>query len=273
MFQATRNRTTVGTAFNILELIYHSAVRNIRKSHRNAVVGLLMNILQSVLFIAAFYAMFSLMGLRKSAVRGDFMLYIMSGIFLFMTHTKAMGAVFAAEGSTSAIMQHAPLNTVITTTAAAVSALYLQILSMLTILFAYHVLIERVYIDRPIPALGMVIMAWGSGVAIGLIFLAVKPWAPGFARIVQMVYSRANMITSGKMFLANTMPSYLLAMFSWNPLFHCIDQLRGFVFLNYNPHNSSLLYPVLVSTGLVVLGMMAEFFTRRRVSTSWDAAR
>jgi hypothetical protein len=42
--------------------------------------------------------MFIIMGLRGAAIRGDFLVYIMSGIFLFMTHTKTMQGVFASEG-------------------------------------------------------------------------------------------------------------------------------------------------------------------------------
>jgi ABC-type polysaccharide/polyol phosphate export permease len=51
------------------------------------------------------------------------------------------------------------------------------------------------------------------------------------------------MIASGKMFVANTLPPAMLAMFDWNPLFHIIDQCRGFVFNNYFPRNSNWEYP------------------------------
>lgn len=41
------------------------------------------------------------------------------------------------------------------------------------------------------------------------------------------------MIASGKMFVANTLPNFMLAMFDWNPLLYTIDQARGFAFINY----------------------------------------
>jgi ABC-type polysaccharide/polyol phosphate export permease len=81
------------------------------------------------------------------------------------------------------------------------------------------------------------------------------------------------MIASGKMFLANTLPSFMLAMFDWNPLFHSIDQARGYVFINYNPHYSSWEYAVWVGVVLVMLGLMGDFYTRRRASISWNARR
>jgi ABC-type polysaccharide/polyol phosphate export permease len=103
--------------------------------------------------------------------------------------------------------------------------------------------------------------------------MAFKPWAPDVVTIVQLVYVRANMIASGKMFVANTLPGFMLAMFDWNPLFHIIDQTRGFVFVNYVPHYSNWQYPLYATLFLIMLGMMGEFFTRKRASISWDARR
>ncbi|MGB0798261.1 MAG: ABC transporter permease, partial [Planktomarina sp.] len=78
---------------------------------------------------------------------------------------------------------------------------------------------------------------------------------------------------SGKMFVANTLPSFMLNMFDWNPLFHCIDQARGFIFINYNPHHSSITYPLIVGSILIVIGLMGEFYTRKHASESWSARR
>ncbi|MGR3661729.1 MAG: ABC transporter permease [Paracoccaceae bacterium] len=273
MLQRQVNIGHAGSAFSILALIYHSTVRQIRKSHGNALVGLLMNILQSAIFVMVFYFMFSILGLRGAAVRGNFMLYIMTGIFLFITHSKAMGAVVGSDGPASPMMLHAPMNTVISITSAALGALYMQILSAAVILAAYYSLAEPFVIDRPVGAFAMFLVAWASGVGVGMVFLAAKPWFPGLISVLTPLYARANMIASGKMFLANTLPPTMLALFDWNPLFHCIDQARGFVFINYTPHNSSISYPIYVTIALIMIGLMGEFFTRRHISASWSAGR
>jgi ABC-type polysaccharide/polyol phosphate export permease len=67
----------------MMEVIFHAAVRSIRKSHGNAVIGLLMAIIQSLVMVGVMVFMFTIMGARGSAVRGDFVLYIMSGVFNF----------------------------------------------------------------------------------------------------------------------------------------------------------------------------------------------
>lgn len=273
MFHYARRQTKAAATFSLLELIYHATVRHLRKGHGNAILGLISNIMQTMILVVVFYLMYSVLGLRGSAIRGDFLLYIMSGIFLFMTHSKAMAAVVGAEGPTSAMMQHAPMNTVVSIVSSALSALYIQILSVVVILFFYHVGFNRITIYDPIGCIAMILLAWFSGVAIGMVFFALKPWFPGLAGIVSTIYSRANMIASGKMFVANMMPGYILAWFSWNPLFHTIDQARGFVFINYNPHFSNTTYPVILSVALLVIGLMGESYTRKHASISWNAKR
>ncbi|MEM9709958.1 MAG: ABC transporter permease [Pseudomonadota bacterium] len=255
------------------ELIFHNTVRSLRKTHENAFVGLLLTMIQSIIMVVAFVLFFWVLGLRGAALRGDFMLYIMSGIFLFMTHTKAMSAVVGSEGPASPMMQHLPMNTSVAIVSAALGALYNQVISMLVILYIYHVAIARIEIHDPVGAFSMFMLAWFSGIAVGLVFLAIKPWFPSVATLGSTIYARANMIASGKMFVANTLPPTMLVFFEWNPLFHAIDQARGFTFINYFPRNTSIEYPIYLSLGLIMIGLMGEFYTRRNASLSWSARR
>ena len=273
MFQQTRPRSPLQSAFIIGELIYHATVRKVRSTHNNAFLALLVNMVQAVVLVATFYVMFSILGLRGAKLRGDFLLYVMSGIFLYITHVKTVGAVAGSETSVSPMMQHAPMNTIISIASGALSTLYIQALSLFTILFIYHVVFTPFKIDQPVLAFAMFLLAWITGCAVGLVILAIKPWFPTFMSVFTMVYQRANMIASGKMFVANALPPMMLKMFDWNPLFHAIDQCRGFVFENYFPRNSSIEYPVIIGIVLIMLGLMGEFYTRQHVSSSWGARR
>jgi ABC-type polysaccharide/polyol phosphate export permease len=267
MFETRQSQSTFSSTMATLELIYHSTVREVRKGHRNAIAGLLMSMVQTVVMIAAFYFMFALVGVRNSPINdADYLVYLMSGIFLFMVHSKTMGAVAKADGPASAMMQHAPLTTFVAIASAALAALYLQLLSLFTLLFLYHAIWSPVVIDDPVGAMAMLLLAWFSGIAI-------RPWSGEASTILTSVWSRANMVASGKMFLANNMPTHILVFFWWNPLFHIIDQARGAIFINYSPHYSDWRYALWVSLGLFVIGLMAENFTRRRASASWGAAR
>jgi ABC-type polysaccharide/polyol phosphate export permease len=271
MFRPQTTRPTrLKSGFEFLELIYHATIRNLRKSHGNAVYGMVMNVVQAALILVIFIVMFSILGLKGTAVRGDFVLYVMSGVFMFLTHTKALGAVSGADGPTSPMMMHAPMNPIISITAAALAALYQQVFAAAVILLFYHTLWTPITIHEPAGMLGMMLLSWFSGAAIGMIFLAAKPWQPELVGILSTIYQRANMIASGKMFVANAAPASIRAMFDWNPLFHTIDQARGFTFLNYNPRYTSIDYPIYVALVCIMIGLMGEFYTRKHASLSWQ---
>ena len=140
-------------------------------------------------------------------------------------------------------------------------------------LFGYHALWTPISIDQPVGVAMMYLLSWSSGIGIGLIFKAATPWAPDFFTVATTAFTRANFVFSGKMFVANMTPMSVLKVFMWNPLFHCIDQTRGFMFLNYEPRYTSALYPVVTTFVLIVIGLMAERYTEKHISASWNAKR
>ena len=271
MFETNRKRTRLQVAWAMTELTYHSMVRAIRGGSNNAVVGLLMNMLTAVMLVIIFYVMNSLLGLRDGMIRGNYIVFLFTGIFLFLTHVGAVGAVMGAPSSVSAMMLHAPMNTTVAIISSALASLFKQLFSAIVVLFVYHVAFEPIEIFKPLPTLGAFILGWFTGCCVGMFFLALKPWIPKLIGVISQVYTRANMIASGKMFLANMLPGYMLRMFDWNPLFHCIDQTRGFAFLNYNPRYSNLEYPITIGLILLVIGLLGEFYARKKQSISWSA--
>ena len=266
MFQTRRTKSTAQSLFQNLELIYSVTVRNVRGSHKNAVIGMLISIMQSLILVAVFILMFIVIGIRSSPIRGDFLLYIMSGIFLYRTHIQSVSAMKGAGNALAPMMLYAPMNPIVSMVAAALAILYEQFLAIVIVLTVYHCGFNPITIDNLIGAMGMFLLAWFSGICVGVLFLALTPWMPQVMSIVQRFYIRINMIASGKMFLVNSLPASMIAMFDWNPLFHIIDQNKGYVFLHYNPHFTNGMYPLYVSCVLLVLGMMGVFYTRLNAS-------
>jgi len=272
-FKADVKRTKTRTAWSMLELVFHGAVHNVRKTHTSAVMSLVINLFQTTMLIAGFYLMFTFAGARGNAIRGDYILFLMSGIFMFMVHVKTLSSVMKADGPTSAMMKHAPMNTLIAIGAAAVGTLYIQVFTAAIVLYIYHALFAPLTFDQPVGMMGMLLLAWGTGISIGLMLRAAMPWQPRVVGTIAQLYSRLNMIASGKMFVANAMPTAILKFFDWNPLFHVIDQGRGYIFLNYAPRYSSIEYPVYVMLACLTLGLIGEYYTGKRVSLSWSMGK
>ena len=263
----------IQAAGTTLALIYHQTVYNLRTDHRNAIIGLLLTILQTVAFMVVFLLIYLILGVRQSPIRGDFMMYIMSGIFLFMTHVKTVGAVAGSHSVTNSLVKHEPLTPAVLIAAGSLTALYRQTISCAAILAIYHVAISPVSIDDPIGCLAMYMMAWFSGACVGLVFLGIRPWAPKVAPLLTTVYQRVNMFASGKMFVANMLPGFMLPWFAWNPLFHIIDQMRGDLFINYTPRKTDPLYALWFSLAALMVGLLINFTTRKYESLSWTAAQ
>lgn len=273
MFHYKRNQTLLGGAFTTAELVFHAVVRNVRAQHSNAVLAIVINIIQVVLLATVFYLIMSFMGARVAKIRGEFILYILSGIFLFMTHIKSVGAIAGVGAGNNPMMLHSPMNMMVVLLATAFGTFYTQLVSILVILFIYSVAVSPLEIQEPGGAFAMLALAWFTGCSVGMVLLALKPWFPRLASILTNIWRRLNMVFSGKMFVGNTLGGAALAAFAWNPLFHVIDQCRGFVFRNYYPRNSSWEYALWVAIILLMIGLLGEFYTRKQVSKSWDARR
>lgn len=259
MYYFKRNQTLLGGAFTTAELIFHAVVRSVRSKHSNAVLAILINILQVLALVAVFYTIMSLMGPRIARIRGEFILYLLSGVFLFVTHIRSVSSVAGVSTGGNPMMLHSPMNMMVMLLATAFGALYTQMVTIIIILFLYNVAVSPIEIQDPGGAFGMLILAWFTGCSVGVVFMALKPWFPTVSTILSNIYRRLNMIFSGKMFLANALGGATLAMFAWNPLFHIIDQCRGFVFRNYFPRNTSWEYALWVGVALLLIGLLGIF--------------
>lgn len=270
MFRAAaRPRNGFTATLELCELIYHCAVRQARGPSSNALAGLAMNVLQVIIMILALYWSMTLLGVSRTALRGDFVVFLMSGVLSYSTYQKTMAAVFRADGPTSPMMLHAQMNTAVAIASSALGALYLQVLVSVVVLFGYHVAFRPVEIADPVFATAMLLLSWVLGLGSGMVLLAIRPWMPKAAPLLLTILTRVNFFASGKMMVGNTLSFSLLHLFYWNPLFHVIDQMRGAVFPNYFPRNSSVGFALWWAFALIVIGLMGEFYARRNASASW----
>ena len=271
MFERRKTRGLTGAAFVTLALIFHQTVYNLRTSSRNPLAGLALIVAQNLMLVGFILGIYYLIGLRTSPIRGDFLLFLMSGIFIYMTHVKAVGSVATSYSLAKGLVKHEPLNAAIMIAASALAALYQQTLGCAVILLFYYLAFEQFTIYNWQGVAVIFILAWFSGCCIGVVFLGITPWAPKLAGFITTAYSRVNMFASGKMVVANSIPGFILPWFAWNPLFHLIDQGRGFMFINYSPRATNLTYPLWFSLGAVMLGLLINFSTRKYESASWGA--
>ena len=81
-----RNLAALGYAgYQLFDAVFHGSVRSVRKKHRLPVVSLLIVIAQAVIFTIGFIMLFQVLGATGSALRGDFVIFIICGNFNSIT--------------------------------------------------------------------------------------------------------------------------------------------------------------------------------------------
>lgn len=271
MFTTQNNDSKLYGIFRFFELLYHGTVREVRKQHRSPIAGLISDIVQSAIYVLFFLMLTRVMGMRQPAIRGNEILYIMTGVFLFLVHIRAIGAVMGTKGPLNPMNLHRSMNSVLNILSASLAAVYIQIIAFIILMFASNVLVERVTVYDPKGFAFAFFVAWIAGVAIGNLMLSLSVFFPKIMKIASQTFQRVNMIFSGKFFLAGTVPGYMFALFSWNPLFHVIDYCRGAAFINYSATRTNINYALWVTFALFVLSFMLDHWARKYASESWKA--
>jgi len=242
MFEVNQKKSKLYSAFRFGELLYHGIVREVRKKYRSPIVGLVTEIVQSILYVAFFLLFTKIMGNHRSPIRGNEVVYILTGVFLFMVHIRAISAVMATKGPLNPMNLHTSVNSLLTILSASIATIYTQILAFFVVLFATNVFLERVEIFNPKGFAFAFFASWIAGIAIGNLMLSLSVFLPNLMKVVSQVFQRINMIFSGKFFVPNMIAPNIFWLFTWNPLFHVIDYSRDAAFINYTATRTSISY-------------------------------
>ena len=248
-----RPRHIIASLCDSLDIVTQAAIRDVVRSGPGLTRAIAQSVVQTVLLVGSFFVMSGALGLSGPAIRGDLLIYLMTGVFLFNLHARTIMAVLASEGSTSEIRMYraSPL---LMTIGSAIGALYVQIITALLLLFAYHVFWKAIDLRPLMNGLTLLGILWIGSIGAGQVLLAVKKLAPRLAMSLAQAWTRVAMLTSGSMFVANALPAKFIPLVSWNPLFHVIDQMRGAVFVNYSCQVSSPTTPAIAALCAIIAG-------------------
>lgn len=261
MQQYNRNNTLSQAALSFLDLLYVSVVREFRVTNGGAIMSFFSALATPLLLFGMFYVMYEVIG-RSVIVRGDFLLFVMTGIMMYLMHIRAVTTLKGAMHSVKGMIFYAKASIILSIISSALYQLYLNVIAIIIIMGTSYLIRGHLEIYNPSGLLLPFFMGWASGLAVGMMFMAVKPLAPILIPRLFQLYRRLQMFSSGKMLLGNMIPASMLPFFQWNPLFHSIDQARGEAFINYIPRNSNMTYPIYFTIAVFVLGLLIEFAVR-----------
>lgn len=248
-----------------ITLVYSLVVRDLRTEHKNAALGILISVAQPIVAGLVFYVFITMMGGGLSKIRGDNLTFIVMGFVVFFMHIRTVGAVAGALRED--MLNHQRLSPFLLVSVKAISSGYKIILALI-IMIALNYLLRDVYeMQNLLHFMGVIFWCWIGGIAIGILFLAAIRYFT-WGGLLHTTYTRIMFFTSGKFFIANTLPGFIRPLMDWNPLFHLLDQSRDAAFVNYTARTTSMEYPIVVYLVILVLAMLIEHYVRTNYSQS-----
>lgn len=248
-----------------MELVYSLVVRELRSEHKNAALGILLNIGPMMVMGLVFYFIITMLGGGMAKIRGDHMTFILIGFAVFFGHIQTVTAV---SGSVNAgMLNHKRMSLFLMICVKSLSVLYKNIMSFGTLLAMNLLLRDVWHMENPRLFILAFVWSWVGGVAVGVLILAAQRYF-SWGSMLKTVYTRVMFFTSGKLFVANTLPGIIRPYMDWNPLYHLLDQARSAAFLNYTAHTTSMAYPITVICVLVVMAALIENYVRVNFSAS-----
>ncbi|MEM9232444.1 MAG: ABC transporter permease, partial [Pseudomonadota bacterium] len=187
------------------------------------------------------------------------------GFILFFVHVRTVSAVAGALRQD--MMNHQRLSPFLMICVKALGSLYKNAFALIIMLIANYLLRDVYEMQDAFHFAAVFFWCWFSAIGVGIIFLAMNRYF-SWGSVLQTTYIRIMFFTSGKFFVANSLPGFIRPYMDWNPIFHLLDQGRDAAFLNYTARTTSMEYAILVSLGLLVLGYLIENYVRVNYSAS-----
>lgn len=249
-----------------MTLVYSLVVRDLRTEHKNAALGILIQIGQPLVAGLIFYFFITLVGGKGSGqVRGDYMTFVLLGFIIFFMHIRTVMVV--SNALREDMLYHQRLSPFLLVSVKALSSAYKMVLALLALLLMNYLLRDVYEMHDPLHFMHVMFWCWLGGVAVGILFMAAiryLTWGP----LLMTAYVRVMFFTSGKFFVANGMPGFMRPYMDWNPLFHLLDQGRDAAFVHYTARTTTMEYAIAVFLTILVLAMLIENYVRRTYSQS-----
>lgn len=132
-------------------------------------------------------------------------------------------------------------------------------LLMASILFVLNVPIAPDDVVQASCAFGAtLLLGFGIGTLNGVIVLKLPGWSIAYLLISIVMY-----VTSGVVFLPESMPEQAKWYLSWNPLLHCIEWIRQSFFSAYTSTILDKTYVFGIGIGCLFIGLLAERLLRQ----------
>lgn len=253
-----------GQAIAVQSQVVHALIlRETRTRFGTHQLGFLWAFIEPVLFILTFLTLFMLT--ERSAPAGMSIFgFMVTGVIPYFLFREASSRVALAVSSNKGLLfypQVRPLDLVVARTILEFATYFL----VLCILMGGEALwVGRLELEDPLSVITGLTLAGGLGAAFGAILGSLSIYFPALERLNGALL-RPFFWLSGVFFTANDVPLALLEYIKWNPVLHCVEQVRDGWFYSYESNHLEVAYPLSWVLGLSLFALLFERATRTRI--------
>jgi capsular polysaccharide transport system permease protein len=247
-----------------LNVVFSLALRETRARFGGSRLGFLWAFAEPLLWILSLYAVFSLA--ERDSPRGMTLFpFLTTGLVTYQIFSKITDQVAEAINANRALLFYPQVRPLDTTFARALleSVTFISVFAVL--MFGEAAISGRgLQVHDPLAVILGLLLTTLLGYSLGLVFCMAQVAKETFKRL-RGPLMRPMFWISGIFFTANSLPLHVRNTMLVNPLFHCIEIVRGGWFGAYEARHASGSYVLAWIVCLLFTGLTLERLVRRRV--------
>lgn len=253
----------VNGAMSQLTVVHALVLRETRTRFGAHRLGYLWALLEPVLMILTFYALFALAGRPSSSGMG-LIPFLATGIVTYQLFQQTADRVASSVSANKALLFYPhvhPLDLVFARSALEVATF---VTVFLVIVGAHGLVVQELTVDSALTTVVGALLAGALGATLGLVFCSLGVISNSVDR-VRGPLIRPLFWISGLFYSANDLPTQIREIMLWNPVLHCTELVRDGWFTSYTARYASPTYVMGWIVALALLGLVLERSVREKV--------
>lgn len=253
-----------GKALFVQAQVVHALIlRETRTRFGANQLGFLWAVIEPCLFVGTFLVMFSLT--ERSAPAGMTLFgFMVTGVIPYFLFRETSTRVAVAVSSNKGLLFYPQVRPLDLITARVILEFVTSILVLGILMGAEALWTARGELQNPLGVLCGLVLAAGLGGALGAILGALSLYFPSLERVTGALM-RPFFWLSGVFFTANDVPLTLLNFIKFNPVLHCVEQVRDGWYYGYESQHLEVSYPLFWTLILTLFALLFERATRTRI--------
>ncbi len=245
-----------------IRVIWALLLREVRTRFGESRFGYLWVLMELIIHIGFLAVVFQFTMHGKPPIGDSFFFFYFTGLIPYLLFTHTVSHVSYAILQNQPLLQLPMVTNIDAILARGILELITEVLVMLLFIGGFIFFDVEAIPHNLGAAAGSIFAAWLCGLGIGVINAVINVYSHAYHHVFSAV-TRLLYFCSGIFYVPALMPEGVRDLFTWNPLFHCVDWFRTSFFYTYEPRWLDPSYPIIFGFVTLALGLSLEAALRK----------